>query len=86
MFLPEHNFKCGKQVPDHLSVCCGHLDREAVWKMAKLVGALPTKFKGMHYCYDNANVKMLFTLAMYVWERQTRIRCRQHCGKADILI
>lgn len=55
-------------------------DREAVWRMAKLVGDLPTKFKGVHYCYDNENVKMLFALAMFVWERQTRIRCRIHCG------
>lgn len=60
---------------------CFCADREAVWRMAKLVGDLPTKFKGVHYCYDNDNVKMLFALAMFVWERQTRIRCRIHCGK-----
>jgi len=55
-------------------------DREAVWKMAKLVGSLPTNFRGMHYCYDNERVKFLFNLAMFVWERQTRIRCRTHNG------
>ena len=59
------------------------LDREAVWKMAKLVADLPTKFKGIHYCYDNAKVKMLFALAMYVWEKHARIRCRLHCGKTN---
>ncbi len=52
-----------------------------MWKMAKLVEDLPTNFKGVHYCYDNERVKMLFSLAMFVWERQTRVRCRIHCGK-----
>lgn len=55
-------------------------DREAVWRMAKLVGDLPTKFRGIHYCYDNENVKMLFSIAMYVWEKHARIRCRTHFG------
>jgi len=56
-------------------------DREAVWKMAKLLGDLPTKFRGIHYCYENERVKLLFTIAKYVWEKATRIRCRTHCGK-----
>jgi hypothetical protein len=56
-------------------------DREAVWTMAKLVGDLPTKFCGIHYCYDNERVKMLFSIAMFVWEKHARIRCRIHYGK-----
>lgn len=50
--------------------------------MAKLVAALPTNVKAMHYCYDNEKVKMLFSIAMFVWERSTRIRCRLHYGRS----
>ena len=69
-----------------IAASCSRLDRQAVWKMAKLLGELPTKFRGIHYCYDNENVKLLFALAMYVWERQLRIRCRLHCGTSKYIL
>jgi hypothetical protein len=58
------------------------LDREAVWSQAKLVSIIPIRFKGMHYCYDDDKIRMLFSIAMFVFERNTRIRCRMHFGKA----
>jgi hypothetical protein len=55
-------------------------DREAVWKAAKIVSVLPFRFPGIHYCYDDENLRMLFGLAMYVFNKNSRIRCRLHFG------
>ncbi|KAG7355082.1 hypothetical protein IV203_004438 [Nitzschia inconspicua] len=55
-------------------------DREAVWKAAKIVSILPLRFTGVHYCFDDERVKTLFNLAMYVFNRNARMRCRVHCG------
>ena len=55
-------------------------DREAVWKNAKLLSYLPMRFQGIHYCYDNEKVRLLFAFAMFVFEKNARIRCRHHFG------
>jgi hypothetical protein len=55
-------------------------DREAVWKAAKIVSVLPLRFTGVHYCFDDERVKTLFNLAMYVFNRNARMRCRLHFG------
>jgi hypothetical protein len=55
-------------------------DREAVWKAAKLVSIVPLRFTGVHYCYDDEKIRMLFGVAMYVLNRNARIRCRLHFG------
>ena len=55
-------------------------DREAVWKAAKIVSILPLRFTGVHYCFDDERVKTLFSLAMYVFSKNARMRCRLHCG------
>lgn len=55
-------------------------DREAVWKAAKIVSILPIRFMGVHYCFDDENLRLLFSLAMFVFNKNARIRCRLHCG------
>jgi hypothetical protein len=55
-------------------------DRETVWKVAKTVTMMPFRLMGIHYCYDDEKVKMLFSLAMYVFNKNARIRCRIHFG------
>ncbi len=46
---------------------------------------LPLKFAGVHYCFDDDNMKALFYLAMYAAEKAARIRVRFHQG-ADMEI
>ena len=55
-------------------------DREAVWKNAKLLAAIPIAFKSLHYCYDDEKVRTLFQVAMLVFNRHARFRCRFHFG------
>eukprot|EP00529_Nitzschia_sp_RCC80_P018858 CAMPEP_0113468778 /NCGR_PEP_ID=MMETSP0014_2-20120614/15539_1 /TAXON_ID=2857 /ORGANISM="Nitzschia sp." /LENGTH=515 /DNA_ID=CAMNT_0000361195 /DNA_START=365 /DNA_END=1912 /DNA_ORIENTATION=- /assembly_acc=CAM_ASM_000159 len=55
-------------------------DREAVWKAAKLVSILPVRFTGIHYCFSDEKVQLLFSLAMFVFNKNARIRCRLHMG------
>ena len=55
-------------------------DREAVWKAAKLVSIIPLRFTGVHYCYDDEKIRMLFGVAMYVFNKNARVRCRLHFG------
>mmetsp|Transcript_19560 Transcript_19560/g.36480 ORF Transcript_19560/g.36480 Transcript_19560/m.36480 type:complete len:489 (+) Transcript_19560:119-1585(+) len=55
-------------------------DREAVWKAAKIVSILPVRFTGIHYCYDDEKIRLLFGLAMFVFNKNARIRCRLHFG------
>lgn len=55
-------------------------DREAVWRSAKLVSILPLRFTAVHYCFDDEKVQLLFSLAMFVFNKNARIRCRLHFG------
>jgi hypothetical protein len=55
-------------------------DREGVWRAAKGVSVLPFRFTAVHYCFDDERVETLFNLAMYVFNRNARMRCRTHCG------
>jgi hypothetical protein len=55
-------------------------DRESVWRAAKGVSILPFRFTAVHYCFDDERVETLFSLAMYVFNRNARMRCRTHCG------
>mmetsp|Transcript_87484 Transcript_87484/g.131231 ORF Transcript_87484/g.131231 Transcript_87484/m.131231 type:complete len:468 (+) Transcript_87484:35-1438(+) len=55
-------------------------DREAVWKNAKLLSAIPVRFKCLHYCYDDEKVRTLFQVAMLVFNRSERFRCRFQFG------
>ena len=60
-------------------------DRQAVWRNAKICSVLPMRFAAMHYCYDDPSVRMLLSLAMFVFERSIRFRCRTHFGAWDFL-
>ena len=55
-------------------------DRSAVWKNAQLSATLPLRWTGMHYCYDNPKMQMMLSLAMFVFGRNMRLRCRTHYG------
>jgi hypothetical protein len=56
-------------------------DRHAVFKNGKLCAALPLRFVAMHYCYDDPRMKTLLNVAMFVFGRHIRMRCRTHCGQ-----
>jgi hypothetical protein len=59
----------------------GHTkDREAVWRAAKIVSILPVRFTAVHYCFDDEKIRLLFSLAMFVFNKNARIRCRIHFG------
>jgi hypothetical protein len=55
-------------------------DSEAVRKAAKLVSIIPLRFTAVHYCFDDEKLKMLFALAMFVFNKNARIRTRLHFG------
>ena len=55
-------------------------NRQAIMRNAQLVSALPLKFSAVHYCFDEENVRGIFYLAMYVFQKAARIRCRFHLG------
>ena len=55
-------------------------DRQAVFKNAQLVSALPLRFTGVHYCYDDEKLRGLFYVAMYIFQKAARVRCRFHLG------
>eukprot|EP00536_Pseudo-nitzschia_multiseries_P011634 jgi/Psemu1/326533/estExt_fgenesh1_pg.C_4070001 len=55
-------------------------DRKAVFKNSQLVTALPLRFTAVHYCYDDEQLRTLFVIAMYVFEKAARIRVRFHLG------
>lgn len=55
-------------------------DREAVWKAGKIVSILPLRFTAVHYCFDDERVRLLFSVAMFVFNKNARIRCRVHFG------
>lgn len=55
-------------------------DREAVWKAAKMVSIIPLRFTAVHYCFDDEKLRMLFSVAMFVFNKNARIRCRLHFG------
>jgi hypothetical protein len=55
-------------------------DRQAILKNAQLVTTLPLRFTAVHYCYDDEKLRGLFYVAMYVFQKAARIRCRFHLG------
>ena len=55
-------------------------DRQAVFKNAQLLAALPLRFTAVHYCYDDEKLRPIFFLAMYALEKAARIRTRFHLG------
>lgn len=61
-------------------------DRQAVWKNAKLCASLPLRFSAMHYCYDDPSKGTLLNVAMFVFGRHIRMRCRTHCGKYSVAV
>jgi hypothetical protein len=51
-----------------------------VWKAAKIVSIIPLRFTAVHYCFDDEKIRMLFSVAMFVFNKNARIRCRLHFG------
>jgi hypothetical protein len=61
-------------------------DRHAVWKNGKLCASVPLRFVAMHYCYDDPRMKTLLNVAMFVFGRHIRMRCRTHCGQYSVAV
>mmetsp|Transcript_10934 Transcript_10934/g.31344 ORF Transcript_10934/g.31344 Transcript_10934/m.31344 type:complete len:811 (+) Transcript_10934:50-2482(+) len=54
------------------------IDHVAAWKNGKLFACLPYRLVALHYCYDNANLRLLLSLTLF--DKHTRTRFRHHFG------
>jgi hypothetical protein len=61
-------------------------DPPAVFKNGRLCAALPLRFVAMHYCYDDPSKGALLNIAMFVFGRHMRMRCRTHYGKYSVAV
>mmetsp|Transcript_35127 Transcript_35127/g.85000 ORF Transcript_35127/g.85000 Transcript_35127/m.85000 type:complete len:685 (+) Transcript_35127:147-2201(+) len=52
-------------------------------KLANLDLTLPCRFSAVHYAYDDDKLKMIFGLAVKVFNKNTRLRCRLHYGTSQ---
>jgi hypothetical protein len=57
-------------------------DPTAAAKLVPLIGTMPVKVAGLHYCYEpDDSMTVAITTFMKSVDSQTRARFRIHCGK-----
>ena len=61
-------------------------DTEAIASSIKLRNALPVRFVAIHYCYNQPGFVEYFNHERYAFDRHTRLRCRAHQGKLNVIL
>ena len=57
------------------------VERIALWKALHITHVFPARYVGLHFCYDDPNLRWMMSMASTVFETATRSRFRCHFGK-----